>query len=103
VQKCFEFAATGQRIFIGIYAMADGATRCAMSIDSTPTDLGGRSPLTVFTMLPAENPVLACLPKDPVKATSLETLAEQCLNLTELQTVVGNMHKEVAATADHLR
>jgi Integrase core domain len=74
-------------------------------LNSTPsTKLGGRSPLTVFTMLPAENPVLTCLPKGPVEATSLETLrAEQCLNMTELQTVVGNMHKEVAATAEHLR
>jgi Integrase core domain/Chromo (CHRromatin Organisation MOdifier) domain len=74
-------------------------------LNSTPsTKLGGRSPLTVFTMLPAENPVLICLPKGPVEAASLETLrAEQCLNVTELQTVVGNMHKEVAATADHLR
>jgi hypothetical protein len=55
-------------------------------------------------MLRAENPALTCLPKDPKEATSLETLrAEQCLNMTELQTIVGNMHKEVAATADHLR
>jgi hypothetical protein len=55
-------------------------------------------------MLPAEKPVLTCLPKGPVEATSLETLrAEQCFNMTELQTVVGNTHKEVAATADHLR
>jgi Integrase zinc binding domain len=35
VQKCFECATKAvQRIFIGIYAMADGATHCAKSIES---------------------------------------------------------------------
>jgi hypothetical protein len=65
-------------------------------LNSTPSnELVGRPPLAAFAMIPPENPVLTCFPKDPVDAMSMKMLrSEQCSNLNGLQTS-GNCTKKL--------
>lgn len=68
--------------------------------------LGKHCPLTAFTGLPQDSPLLAIKTNkgERIEVKNIDQVrAEQCMNLTKMQEAFFNMHKTVSASSDRKR